>query len=388
MSEVKIENFLMTENINSVLEECLLSKQYYLGVFLGRLTPVPNERYYELMASLEKAVRVVPKKEEIKQKIVQKPTQEESAEEIVKEIVEEIIQEIIQEIPDVKTRVKIMCNWCTSEELMLLWDKMSKGNCTWNNLQLVMNEPIDFYVIINAPPANIFFDPKKTVLFRMEPNMTKHPEIWREWTNPKNEDFFRVCKHEEGYYNNVEWHLSKTYQELTTFIPRKNTDWGKVISAVLSGKYSDPGHIKRVDFIKFLEKKLPGNVHVYGDNKWNYTDYKGVLPPYCKDEGIFPYKYTFAVENQSVKNYFTEKLIDCILGESLCFYCGCFNVKEYIDERAFVQLELSNFEKDYEIIRKAVEENWYERRLPHIREAKRKILTDLQFFPRLEKILI
>jgi ribosomal protein L23 len=32
------------------------------------------------------------------------------------------------------------------------------------------------------------------------------------------------------------------------------------------------------------------------------------------------------------------------------------NVKDYIDERAFVYLELSNFEKDYQTIKKAIEE--------------------------------
>ena len=93
------------------------------------------------------------------------------------------------------------------------------------------------------------------------------------------------------------------------------------------------------------------------------------------------------MENHSIKNYYTEKLIDGILSETLVFYSGCFNARDYINDKAFVYLELSNFEHDYQIIKKAIEEDWHTQRLPFIKEAKQKILNELQFFPRLEKIL-
>ena len=106
-----------------------------------------------------------------------------------------------------------------------------------------------------------------------------------------------------------------------------------------------------------------------------------------KDDSLLPYKYSFNCENHSIKNYCTEKLIDGILSETLTFYSGCYNVKDYIDEKAFVYLELSNFEKDYQTIKTAIEEDWWSQRLPFIKEAKKKILNDLQFFPRLHKII-
>ena len=180
----------------------------------------------------------------------------------------------------------------------------------------------------------------------------------------------------------MEWHLSKTYTELSLMKTEKKYN---ILSTVLSDKYNDPGHVKRIDFIKFLEKKM--HIDVYGNNRWNYKNYKGELPYHCKDDAIFPYKYIFNCENQEIKNYFTEKLIDGILGECLVFYSGCFNVKQYIDEKAFVYLDLVDFEHDYCIIEKAIKEDWYSQRLPHILEAKKKILNELQFFPRLEKII-
>ena len=153
----------------------------------------------------------------------------------------------------------------------------------------------------------------------------------------------------------------------------------------MSGKYSDTGHIRRVDFVKYIEKHIP--VHVYGSNKWDYKDYKGSLPYHQKDDALFPYKYTFNAENHEIFNYFTEKIVDGILCECLVFYWGCPNIREILDPRAYVQLSLISFDKDLEIIKKAIDEDWHTQRLPYIREAKQKILNELQFFPKLEKCI-
>lgn len=276
-----------------------------------------------------------------------------------------------------KIKIQLLCNWCTTEELTNTWNKMSKGMFTWNNIVLVKENP-DYYVAINS--TNFPIDKKRTIVFRMEPHMDKKSG-WGEWSNPKSEEFLKVFRHETDYNNN-EWHLSKNYNWLMSENIIKKQEYNNVLSTVLSSKYSDPGHIKRIDFVKFAEKKIP--IHVYGDNKWNYEDYRGSLPYHCKDDAILPYKYCFNVENHFIKNYYTEKLIDCILGESLCFYSGCYNISEFLDPRAYVYLELSNFEHDLEIVKRAINEDWHTKRLPFIREAKKKILNKLQFFPRLE----
>ena len=39
-----------------------------------------------------------------------------------------------------------------------------------------------------------------------------------------------------------------------------------------------------------------------------------MLPPLNKNAGILPYRYTIAVENNAEINYFTEKIIDGIVG--------------------------------------------------------------------------
>lgn len=281
----------------------------------------------------------------------------------------------------------LYCNWCSSKSLVYLWNKMQG----LEDIELVDKDlEVDFYCVINAVPSHVKLTPeqkKRTVVFRMEPYMNLHPELWGEYADPKDDDFLYVVRHGEksefdSGMNNIEWHISLTRQQLETSSFNKT----ELLSTVLSDKYRDPGHVKRVDFVKHLDRRnIP--IDVYGSNKWDYKNYKGDLPYHQKDRAILPYKYTFNAENHSIFGYVTEKLIDGILGECLVFYSGCYNVKEYIDERAFVYLDLNDLEKDSETVKRAITEDWWSKRRPYILEAKRKILRDLTFFNRLERIL-
>lgn len=289
-------------------------------------------------------------------------------------------------------RVFLICNWCSSEDLCILWNKMSKdNNYSWDNIKICWEEPADYYCIINKPqegakmPVN--FDKKKTILFQMEPFMAKNKNQWgEEWFNPDPNDYLFCGKH-DAHFNNNEWHLSKTYSELSSEPIVKDDNLSTVVSAVLSDKYKDRGQVKRINFAKFVDGSPDVTLHVFGSDKFLWNNYKGVLPPHYKDGALFPYKYTFNAENNSIKNYYTEKLIDGILAECLVFYNGCYNAREFLGDDAFVYLELSNNNKDISIMKKAISENWWEKRLPAIREAKQKILNQLQFFPRIKMIL-
>lgn len=288
-----------------------------------------------------------------------------------------------------KIRVLLACNWSDSKSICDLWNRMSKNNdYSWDKIQIVWEEPCDYYCIINKPfDDNLKYIPEKTIIFRMEPKMETNTFLWGDfWSKPNEKDFKFVGYHEK-HFNNNEWHLSKNYSQLSSEPIIKDNNLSFTLSTILSSKYIDPGHIKRIDFMKFFENKGCLDVHVYGQNKFLWKNYKGSLPPHKKDDSLFPYKYAFNVENFSIKNYYTEKLIDGILAETLVFYSGCYNIKDFIDERAFVYLELSNFENDYEIIKSAIMNDLWSERIEYIRAAKKKILNELQFFPRLEKIV-
>lgn len=372
---VKIDHLIAQGNMAKVLQECIQENQLWLGLLIAKIiqenefSPEFHDAYGSLLKLTKNDTQPIP------------PTQSKTPTANIN------LQELCQDTDEKKyTRVLMLCNWCDSRTLCNLWNKMSQGNYTWNNIKIVWSEPCDYYCVINCPPISIIPDPRKTIYFSMEPNAPLNKRLWFDWAQPKPEEFF-FCGRHDLVYNNNEWHLNRSYKELLEEPVIKDPRVSNVLSTVLSDKYRDIGHVKRIDFIKYLDNKGVVPVHVFGSNKFKYKTYKGSPPPHCKDEAMFPYKYVFNAENHQIRNYYTEKLIDGILAECLVFYWGCPNLRDFIDERAYCQLDLIDFAKNQAIIKQAIEENWWEQRLPFIQAAKKDILQNRQFFPRLERIL-
>jgi len=156
------------------------------------------------------------------------------------------------------------------------------------------------------------------------------------------------------------------------------------MAACVSAKYFDPGHVKRVDFLRFLDGQ-DLDLDIYGDSANGFRRACGPTPPHDKSAAVLPYRYYFDAENNAAPNFFTEKIVDCLLGEALCFYWGCPNLDSFFDPRAFIRLELEDFEADLAQIRAAIAADEWSARLPFIRAEKRRILDDYQFFPTLAR---
>nr|QBK90570.1 MAG: glycosyltransferase family 10 fucosyltransferase [Pithovirus LCPAC104] len=289
-------------------------------------------------------------------------------------------------------KIKMLCNWTNSKTLCEEWNRMSKGNFRWNNIKITWEDNADYYVIINKPNNNEFFIPNRTIIFHMEPwcyndSQKWGVKTWKEWSKPDETKFLQVRSHDK-YLNNVLWQLNTTYNEFKTKQIQKESH--NFISSICSSKYFDPGHIKRVDFIKYVDSKEDPNIKIQVfnyDNLHKFKNYMGPHPKKNKDFGMMSYKYYFMAENNIEKNFITEKLWEPIICECLCFYWGCPNASEYIDSRAFIQLDLNNFDKSFNIIKKAIENNEWEKRLEIIKREKQKILEYYNFFPTLERVI-
>jgi hypothetical protein len=99
------------------------------------------------------------------------------------------------------------------------------------------------------------------------------------------------------------------------------------------------------------------------------------------------YKYAISSENNSEHNYATEKIWEPIICECLPFYWGCPNLEEIIDPRSFVRLPLEDPAKAAEIVRQAIEEDWWSQRIDAIRNAKKKIMEELGLFSVIHNII-
>lgn len=288
-------------------------------------------------------------------------------------------------------RVKMICNWTTSENLCKEWSNMCEDESLmrWKNIQLTWsNDPaeVDYFVIINKPLSDDeYYDPKRTIVFQMEPwvNDESKPwgvKTWGKWAAPNPADFLQVNTHKSGL-NNVQWQTKLPKNDVVEKVVKVNK-----VSSICSNKNFDTGHVLRNKFIEYVDSL--GILNVFSkENYNNIASYSGPLSDDNKVNGMLQYKYYFMAENNSENNYATEKIWEPILCECLCFYWGCPNLEDYIDPLCFVRLPLEDLEKSAQIMKQAIEEDWYAQRLPNIRQAKSKILNELGFFPRLKNLL-
>lgn len=291
--------------------------------------------------------------------------------------------------------VKMIWNWSDSKTLCDEFNWMSQGDYRWNDIMITWDDiDIDYYVIVNKPKHGDYFVDSKTIVFQMEPHCNDTSQkwgvkTWGEWADPDPSKFLHVST-SSTHLNVCVWQLPLTYNYFKTEQLIKDDTKTNICSSICSSKYFDPGHIKRIDFLKYIESQNDPDVplHIYGrDNFREFKSYIGKLDMKDKHLGILPYKYYFMCENNAEKNYVTEKIWEPIICETLVFYWGCPNISDYIDPRAYVQLNMDDFDSSFQIIKNAILNNLWEERLPYIKREKQKILDHYNFFPTLERII-
>lgn len=84
-----------------------------------------------------------------------------------------------------------------------------------------------------------------------------------------------------------------------------------------------------------------------------------------KLDALKNYKYSFIIENCQHYNYFTEKLIDCLVTGTIPIYYGCPNIQDHFNTKGFVIInslqDLQNTKltnAKYEEIKPFIEENF------------------------------
>lgn len=317
-----------------------------------------------------------------------------------------------------EVKLKMMCNWISGNELCEYWNKLTDGNYTFskNNKEIkifgedLSCEEADYIIVVNNSNDYVLSEKilSKTIFVKMEPIFVS--DFW------KNIDAsFLKAKIVHGSddppaknvinHNLLEWFISISRKELeNSDYSRRTSSTGyfvdKIkenrISSVISGKNQDEGQKIRIEFALFAQDYLEWDNFGHNSHLIPWKNYLGSIEQ--KEKALIPYKYSFNCENTFLNGYVTEKLIDCILCETLCFYYGCPNVVDFIDERAFVLLDLGR-ENDSieerrvkwinatEKIKDSIKNNLWEKRLPNIKAEKKRILQETSMFPTICNLL-
>lgn len=130
-------------------------------------------------------------------------------------------------------------------------------------------------------------------------------------------------------------------------------------------------HYHRARFMRWLVEHMP-ELDTFGRQTAHPLDDKA--------DCLRDYRYHVAIENFIGTHHWTEKLADPFLGLSLPFYYGCPNAETYFPADSFIRIDLRDPEGALEIIRDAIANNEYGKRLPALTEARRRVMFEYNLF--------
>jgi Glycosyltransferase family 10 (fucosyltransferase) C-term len=116
----------------------------------------------------------------------------------------------------------------------------------------------------------------------------------------------------------------------TTWVP----EWrdlalkkSKMISLIASAKRDTQGHKLRHAVVDWARQNAL-DLEVLG---------RGYVPFGHKAEGLAPYRFSVVIENARETNYFSEKLVDAVLCDTVPIYWGCPNLERFFDPSGIIQ---------------------------------------------------
>jgi hypothetical protein len=256
------------------------------------------------------------------------------------------------------------------------------GQGIWNDVAFVREtiQPADWHVVFNHPG-------RKSVKLRTSPNRVlfavgEPPVI--EYRNfhlgqgentvvlTQDPDMATVGQATRRYILTPSltrtWSVKKTYDDL-----HRNQVKDKIrrLSWVTSNLASLEGHRYRLNFLERLRKNT--QFDLFG---------RGFNPIADKWDGLAPYRYSIAFENTRAPLYFTEKLMDCFVAETMPIYFGCPEIAEYFPAESMIILD----PEDPDAVAKindAIQSDLWLRRRDAIMESKRLTLDKYNLFARL-----
>lgn len=100
---------------------------------------------------------------------------------------------------------------------------------------------------------------------------------------------------------------------------------------------SNPGPTERISFFNHLN-----TVYKHVDSCGQYANNIGYLPPPCDTEDYYDflsqYKFMICFENKQQDYYFTEKLINAYVGQTIPIYWGPTQLPEFINLKAIIYI--------------------------------------------------
>lgn len=184
--------------------------------------------------------------------------------------------------------------------------------------------------IISFPRKPVFLFPRPLIKAKISVMIVEPDVIHNLYINISKYLFWRFYKIlTKNKYLLEEIHNTSFFYFGSTFIQNSDKiDIQKknLTSLIASEQNQLKGHKLRHKIAKYI-KDNDLDIAVIG---------RGYKPFKNKEDGLKSFRYSIVIENSSEQDYFTEKVIDACLLETIPIYWGAPNISKYFDIRGFI----------------------------------------------------
>jgi len=259
------------------------------------------------------------------------------------------------------------------------------GTGCWGDLEITF-DPVrecDLLLVLNSPNRDIrvrcpvgnrwlFSQESPVDMYRWHRDSFRHfDRVFTFWDDVSD----AVVVHEQTA---LPWHVGRTYDELHAQTLDEARGYKRdAVSWVTSSATHKPGHKLRMAFKDHLvSQRFPFDL--FG---------RGFEPIADKFDGLYPYKYSFAIENHGCNDYWTEKIADCFLSWTMPIYWGAPNILDYFPAEAMILVDPADPEAALATVRAALAADRWQQHAAALGEARRRVLERYQLFPHLQQLV-
>jgi len=147
------------------------------------------------------------------------------------------------------------------------------------------------------------------------------------------------------------------------WLPIKNSKKTKNVSLIASPKKATFGHVIRHIIAENKKDQIDIFGGAGGSKRFGFGD---TNPWPDKSEAICPYRFSLAIENDSYRTYYTEKVTDCFASGTIPIYWGTPDIGDYFNMDGIISLTP---EFDYSILT----EELYESKLEAVKDNMERV---------------
>ncbi len=213
------------------------------------------------------------------------------------------------------------------------------------------------------------------ILFLCEPDIITHlskvlpiDNTMFDYILTHNQDILNKYVNAHLFIFNSVWASNKSYDpkefSISTLVGNKMLTKNQIMRQELWYRQNE------ISNNKFFASSFGPPVHMYGNPSIGDN----------KDE-LFKSQFHISIENCSIDNYFTEKILDCFISKTVPIYCGCANIGKYFNENGI--FKFNNINECIEVCKKIIADT-YNEMLPAVEENYIKALEYINWNKRIE----